>query len=104
MREEVIKKFSRLENFIKDTSSARMNVEIIKATGEHHKKGCIFDVEAKLYLLHNVIKAGKAGESILEAADKVKKEIERQLLRVKAKRQADKRRNRRAVREARGKG
>jgi ribosome-associated translation inhibitor RaiA len=50
-----------------------------------------------------VIKAGKQGENILTTADKVKKEIERQVLKIKEKKQENKRRTRKAVREARGK-
>lgn len=102
MKRLIEKKFDRLANFIKNENS-RLEIEVIKVTGEHHLKGRVFDVEAKLHMNPGLFKAGRAGESIAQACDKVKEELERQLLKIKEKNQADKRKTRRAVRSMRGK-
>lgn len=102
MKQRIERKFEKLENFLKN-ENARLEIEVIKTTGEHHLKGNVFDVEAKLLHIKGVFKAGAKGESVIVACDKVKEEIERQLLKEKEKHQADKRKTRRAVRAMRGK-
>lgn len=102
MKSSVMKKFEKLSHFLND-ESARLNIEIIRVTGEHHKKGYIFDVETKLYLAGKTIKAGWGGESVLSACGKALKEVKRQLEKVKTKNQANKRLNRRTVLEIKGK-
>lgn len=102
MKASVVRKFEKVNRFLND-ESARLNVEIIRITGEHHKKGYIFDVETKLYLAGKVIKAGGGGENVLSACGKALKEVERQLEKVKTKSQANKRLNRRTVLEIKGK-
>lgn len=102
MKQLIERKFERLENFIKNTES-RLEVEVIKITGDHHLKGKVFHIEAKLHMNPGVVKAGIDAQSIPEACDTVKEELERQLIKSKEKRQASKRKTRNAVRAMRGK-
>lgn len=102
MKQLIERKFERLENFIK-TEESRLEVEVIKTTGDHHVKGKVFHVEAKLHMNPGVVKAGIDAQSILEACDTVKEELERQLIKSKEKQQANKRKTRNAVRKMRGK-
>lgn len=102
MKGKIERQFEHLANFMKN-DDARLEIEVIKVTGEHHLKGKVFDVEAKLHMTPGLIKAGAAGEGVLEACNHVKKELERQLLKAKERSQASSRDTRKAVRAIRGK-
>lgn len=94
-------KFQRLYHFISD-ASARLEIHIIQTT-HHHRKGNIFEITAKLHFAHGPIEAKAEGESLYNAADSVKEELERQLLKDKAKHQTRQRSTRNKVREMRKK-
>lgn len=94
-------KFRRLSHVVTDPS-ARLEIHVIQTT-HHHKKGTIFEVTAKLHFVHGPIEGGAEDESLYNAADKVKEELERQLLKVKERHQTRQRTTRNKVREMRGK-
>ena len=94
-------KFERLAHFLNDPS-VRLEVHIIQTT-HHHKKGVIFEITAKLHVPHNPLEAHAQDESLYNAADLVKEELERQLLKDKEKHQARFRTTRDKVRAMRGK-
>ena len=110
-KDRIITKLSRLSHFIsspRKTNSfitdenAWLALEVIHTT-EHHKKGNVFDVEGKMHLKGNILKAGASGETVLSCVDKVEDELKRQLLKVKAKHGASERKTRKIVRAVRGK-
>ena len=101
-REMIGEKLHRLDHFMRGAQTSWMEAEIIKTT-DHHKKGTIFDVELKLHYTNTILKASVKDESILNAIDRAKEEIERQLLKLKGMRQASSRDTRKAVRKIRGK-
>lgn len=103
MKRKILDKFDKVSRLIENDSASRLSIEVIKTTGQHHIKGRIFHTEAKLHSSMGVMQAGGDGEGVLESCDRVKDEIERQVLKVKEKTQASKRRNRNAVRSLRGK-
>lgn len=103
MKQDIVKKMEHLSRF-SHNDSGRLSVEVIKTTGEHHRKGEIFEAVAKLYSGKKlVIKADGAGKSVLGACEKAKKEITSQFIRTKEKNQENKRGTRREVIKMRGK-
>lgn len=100
-KDKITDKLGRLSHFITD-ENAWLALEVIHTT-EHHKKGNVFDVEGKLHLKGNVLKAGASGEAVLNCIDKVEDELKRQLLKTKEKKGASQRKTRKIVRVARGK-
>ena len=94
-------KFDRLAHFLTDPS-ARLEIHIIQTT-HHHKKGAIFQINAKLHFAHGPLEAKAEDESLYNAADSAKEELERQLLKDKEKHQARFRATRDNVRAVRGK-
>jgi len=100
-KDKIIDKLLRLSHIVSD-EHARLDLEVIHTT-EHHKKGVVFEVEARLHSRGNLLKAGCEGEAILSCVDKVEDELKRQLLKKKEKRAANERTTRRIVREMRGK-
>jgi len=94
-------KFQRLAHFVTDPN-ARLEIHVIQTT-RHHKKGAIFEVTAKLHFLHGPVEGEAEDESLVNAADTVKEELERQLLKVKEQHQSRQRTTRDKVREMRGK-
>lgn len=103
MKQDIVKKMEHLSRFDHHAAD-RLNVEIIKITGEHHRKGEIFEVVAKLRSGKKlIIQADGVGESVLGACEKAKKEMERQFMKIKEKKQEDKRGTRREVMKMRGK-
>jgi len=104
MKDRVAFKLERLSHFLKDAGKeSRLELDISKAAGRHHLKGNVFAIQAKLHSAPLLIAAKAVGESVLDACDKVKEELERQLLKQKAKHQANERKTRQAVRALRGK-
>lgn len=103
MKQDVAKKMEYLSRFCRDDAE-RLNVEIIKTTGEHHRKGEIFEAVAKLYSGKKcIIEADGVGKSVLGACEKAKKEIVSQFVKIKEKKLENGRITRRKVREIRGK-
>jgi len=100
--QRVIKeKFERLYHFVSDPA-LRLEIHVIQTT-HHHLKGAIFEVTAKLHFVHGLIDAKAEDISLFNAADRVKEELERQLLKYKSKHQTRQRITRDKVREMRGK-
>lgn len=103
MKQDIVKKMEHLSRFSHD-DSGRLSVEIIKTTGEHHRKGEIFEAVAKLYAGKKlVVKASGVGKSVLGACEKAKKETESQFIKIKEKKKEDKRGTRREIMKMRGK-
>jgi len=76
----VREKIGMLEKFLKNIElpqSAR--IEIGK-TSEHHKKGKIFFAEVNLELPHRLLRATVDAEDLYEAIDRVKEELEREII------------------------
>lgn len=76
----VREKIGMLEKFLQHIDlpqSAR--IEIGK-TGEHHKKGKIFFAEVNLELPYKMLRATFEAEDLYEAIDRVKEELEREIL------------------------
>ncbi len=102
-KETIAKKFASLKKFLSLSPSSRLHIHFILTTGEHHRKGNIFAIDARLYVGHKVLKANDTGENILILSDKAKEQIERRLLKEQEIKKAATRQMRRSVRKLRGK-
>lgn len=91
----VQKKMDMLERFM-NIPGAPENpmafVELEKVSGEHHQKGDVFRCEVQFDLGQELLRVEKTTVDLYKAIDKVKDELERQLVRRKNKRLDDARR------------
>lgn len=67
------------------TEDAVAYVEIEKLTGSHHRKGRVFRAEVQVDLKSHLLRVEKSTSDLYKAIDKVKDEMERQLVRIKDK-------------------
>ncbi len=79
------KKMEALEKFVKHFGpSVSAQVEVAR-TSRHHKSGDIFRVEVQMHVPGKELRAEALGKTVLEAMDKVKDEIQRELVQRKEK-------------------
>jgi len=72
-------KLTSVQKFFSETPADAIIADIeLARTTKHHQKGPVFRCEVNLTVGKKLLRAEEVGESIIEAVDKVKDEIERQ--------------------------
>ena len=84
-----MKKIGSLERFLTDADPDAIIADIeLARTSKHHQKGLVFRCEVNLTIGKTLLRAEELGESIVEAIDKIRDEIESEVHKLKGKRQA----------------
>lgn len=81
LKSYTIDKLTSFERFFPETKPDAIIADIeLARTTKHHQKGRVFRCEVNLTIGKALLRAEESGESITEAIDKVRDEIERQAL------------------------
>lgn len=98
MKSYIEKKIGSLKKYLDSIIEARAEI----CSNEHHVSGAIFHCEVKIVSPHHVFLAEETAEDMYEAIDLVKEDLERQILKMKGKRDARKRKARKTRRTLKG--
>lgn len=96
LREYVEKKVEMLEKFMSIPHAPQDQtafIELEKLTGEHHKKGDVFRAVLQFDLGVQLLRVEKISQDMYKSIEKVKDEMERQLIRYKERLVDKQRRN-----------
>ena len=88
IRDHVQKKMNMLDRFMNvphTPTNPIAFVEVEKVTGDHHKKGDFFRAELMFDLGARLLRVEKTTPDLYKSIEKVKDEMERQLVRLKEK-------------------
>lgn len=88
LKNYISEKINSLENFLPKNTETNIQLEISKIT-QHHHQGPFYRAEVNIFLGKNLIRAKAEKENIFWAISEVKDKLQREIKKLKEKRQTE---------------